>query len=119
ERGRKTKAGIYVNYFMGGVQEKVMYRIDDGEWKEMSHVLEQDPSYEVLVYEWDLAEELMPGRRPSPARNSSQLWKGRIPTDLEVGKHTIEVKVEDMFGRTFTETSSFRLADPVKIKTSS
>ncbi|MDT0644523.1 calcineurin-like phosphoesterase family protein [Zunongwangia sp. F363] len=104
-----TQAGIFANFFMGNKNDKVMYRIDEGEWKEMNYVGEEDPSYVAMVYEWDLADELMPGRRSSNPINSKHLWRGSIPTRLEAGEHTIEVKATDMYGKTFTAKSSYRL----------
>ena len=111
-RGRRTRAGIFANFFMGSKNDKVLYRIDEGDWEEMTFVEEYDPSYVEKVYEWDLAEELMPGRRSSNPVKSTHLWRGNIPTQLEEGEHTIEVKATDMFGRTFTQKSSYRLQEP-------
>ncbi|EIJ37381.1 putative phosphohydrolase [Galbibacter orientalis DSM 19592] len=112
--GRNTKAGIYVNFFIGSENDEVLYRIDEGDWKPMEYVEEQDPSYEVLVYEWDLTDKLMPGRRSSNPIDSKHLWKGKIPTKLKTGTHKIEVKATDMYGNTYTGTSSYRLDLPAQ-----
>lgn len=114
-KGRNTQAGIYANFFMGSQDDKVLYRIDGGEWKEMQKVEEFDPSYSLKVSEWDITEELMPGRRSSNPVISTHLWRGKIPTKLEVGEHKIEVKATDMFGRTFTAESSYRLEEPQSV----
>ena len=113
-KGRRTKAGIFVNFFMGTEGDKVLYRIDDGEWSEMQYMEEYDPSYVEMVYEWDLTEELMPGRRSSNPIKSEHLWRGNIPTNLETGIHTIEIKATDMFGKIHTASDSYRIAEPVK-----
>lgn len=113
-KGRRTRAGIFVNLFMGTEGDEVLYRIDDGEWKEMQYLEEYDPSYLEMVYEWDLTEELMPGRRSSNPIKSEHLWRGSIPTKLKPGEHTIEIKAIDMFGKTHSATSSYRLAEPVE-----
>ncbi len=110
-KGRRTKAGIFANFFMGTEGDEVMYRIDDGEWKEMMYVEEPDPSYVELVYEWDTTDKLMPGRRSSNPVKSDHLWRGNIPTNLEPGEHTIEIKATDIFGKTHTATSSYRLEE--------
>lgn len=115
-RGRNTSAGIYANFFMGSEQDSVMYRIDGGEWKEMAHQQEHDPTYLHSLQEWDYAEELLPGRRPSNAAPSTHLWRGSIPTKLEVGEHTIEVKATDMFGRTFVQKGSYRIEAPKAVQ---
>ena len=112
-KGRKTKAGIYVNYFMGSNKDSVFYRVNKGEWKLMNMEKEYDPSYVKQIFDWDLSEELRPGRRSSNAVISTHLWRGSIPTNLEAGEHQIEVKVIDMFGRTFIQNSSYRLEEPI------
>lgn len=111
-KGRTAKAGIFVNFFMGSKNDEVLYRIDNGEWKEMTYLQAVDPSYEELVYEWDATEELMPGRRSSNPVISTHLWRGKIPTKLETGEHQIEIKATDMFGKTYTAKSSYRLEEP-------
>lgn len=111
--GRNTSAGIYVNYFLGGEKDKVSYRVNDGQWNTMSRVSDYDRNYMQEVYKWDLSEELRPGRRGSNPVRSTHLWRGSIPARITPGEHTVEVKVEDMFGRTFTETQTYRLVQPI------
>ncbi len=108
-KGRRTQAGIFVNFFMGSKGDEVLYRIDEGEWQPMQFTESTDPSYELLVNEWDLTEELIPGRRSSNPIKSTHLWRGNIPTNLETGKHTIEVQAKDMFGKIYNATSSYTL----------
>jgi hypothetical protein len=113
-QGRGTSAGIYVNFFMGTQGDEVLYRIDDGPWKEMQYLEEYDPSYVEMVYEWDLTEELMAGRRSSNPIKSEHLWRGNIPTKLKTGEHIIEIKATDMFGQVHTAKSNYRLAEPIE-----
>lgn len=110
EQNKKTSAGIVVNFFMGSERDTGLYRVDDETWQEMSYMNDYDPSYLHLLHEWDFTEELLDGRRPSNPMASTHLWRGPIPNDLDPGEHTIEVKVTDMFGQTFTQTSSYRIA---------
>jgi hypothetical protein len=109
EKGRPTKSGIYVNFFMGSKNDSVKYRVDQGEWKEMDYLEEIDPTYAIEVFKRDISEELIPGRRSSDPIKSKHLWRGSIPTKLETGTHVVEIKATDMFGKTFTETRSYRL----------
>lgn len=111
-KGKNTKAGIYANFFMGHEADSVMYRIDNGEWKPMNHVLDYDPAYVALVQEWDTTNELMEGRRSSNPVISNHLWRGSIPTKLDVGIHQIEIKAIDMFGNEHIAASSYRLEHP-------
>ncbi|MBD0824930.1 calcineurin-like phosphoesterase C-terminal domain-containing protein [Aestuariibaculum marinum] len=110
-KGKRTKSGIYANFFMGNAQDEVLYRIDKGEWKAMTHVEDYDPSYAALVYEWDTSEVLLAGKRGSNPIISNHLWRGKIPTKLKAGEHTIEVKATDMFGNEYYQTSSYRIEE--------
>ncbi|WP_114751192.1 calcineurin-like phosphoesterase C-terminal domain-containing protein [Pleomorphovibrio marinus] len=110
---RGTQAGIFVNFYMGHQDDKVEYRVGNGEWKEMTWVEAPDPQFSAEVMEWDTAENLMPGRRPSNPVNSAHLWRGSIPTNLGEGLHSIEVRATDMFGRTYQSSSEYRLSAPL------
>lgn len=111
-QNNKTSSGIYANFYMGSEGDKVMCRVDDGKWLKMHYENDYDPAYLHLLHEWDFAETLVPGRRPPNADASTHLWRGSIPTDLEPGEHTIEVKATDMFGRTFTQTATYKVLAP-------
>ncbi|WP_205499721.1 calcineurin-like phosphoesterase C-terminal domain-containing protein [Rufibacter psychrotolerans] len=115
-RGRNTSAGVFVNFFMGSERDTVLYRVDDGPWKPMAFQSDYDPAFLHKLHEWDLAEELMPGRRPSNPAKSQHLWRGNIPTNLSVGEHAIEVKATDMFGRTFTQKGRYRIEEPKQVQ---
>ncbi len=114
-QGRGTPAGIFANFFMGHKGNTVEYRIDQGDWQPMVYVEAPDPDFLRQLFHWDTIDKLAPGRRPSNAVNSTHLWRGSIPTNLPVGEHRIEVRATDMFGRTFTQQSSYNLANPVSI----
>ncbi|SDH54275.1 3',5'-cyclic AMP phosphodiesterase CpdA [Flavobacterium omnivorum] len=109
EKGRSTKSGIYVNFFMGSKNDSLHYRIDQGQWIALEYVEEIDPSYAIDVYEWDLIEELIPGRRSSNPIESKHLWRGKIQTNLEIGEHQVEIKAIDQFGKTHNGGTSYRL----------
>ena len=111
-KGRASQSGIFANFFMGAEGDRVEYRVDGGEWKTMSHIEAPDPDFVRQLYRWDTTEKLMPGRRPSSAVVSTHLWKGNIPTNLAEGEHQIEVRATDMFGQTFLQQSSYRIANP-------
>ncbi len=107
--GRGTSAAIYVNFFMGNEGNKVEYRIDNGNWKEMRFTSEPDPSYLHRLHRWDYTDTLMDGRRPSNAVKSTHLWRAAFPANLAEGEHTIEVKAEDMFGKVSVQKKTFRV----------
>jgi hypothetical protein len=100
---------IYANFFMGYEKSKVEYRIDDKPWKDMKFVGGADPAFLAKGNEWDLADTLMKGRRPTNAGDCTHLYTAPLPENLGTGQHKIEVRGTDIFGRTFTQTSSYRI----------
>jgi hypothetical protein len=109
EHGKKTAAAIYANFFMGSENDQVLYRVGNGGWKKMKNVMESDPAFLNVLYKFDNSETLLSGKRPSDAAKSRHLWKGAVPHDLAPGEHTIEVKATDMFGKTFTQTKTYKV----------
>ena len=95
----RTTAQIMVNFFMGSKNDVVEYRIDNGPWQKMRYTETVDPSYLTKLFEWDMTDRLLPGRRPSNAVNSTHLWSGGLKLDLPPGEHTIEVKATDRYGK--------------------
>ena len=75
----------------------------------MNYIFDYDPSYLKKINEWDYASILLDGKRPSNPDKCNHLWFGRLPKNLEVGEHVIEIKAKDMFGRIFTRISSYRI----------
>ena len=108
----RTTSQIVVNFFMGSEGDKVEYRIGNGEWRKMTYTRAIDPSYWVKLLEWDFTEELLPGRRPSNPVNSTHLWSGSIRLDLPPGKHTIEIRATDRFGKTHFGTKEYTILAP-------
>jgi hypothetical protein len=105
-----SSAAILANFFIGSERDTLFYRIDKGEWKKMYHYETYDPVYYQQSFEWDFTSELFEGSRPSYPTQCQHLWYGHLPADLALGEHAIEVKALDMFGRTFMQTSSYRIA---------
>ena len=108
-QGVYSKAGLYANFFMGSEKDEVRYRIDEGPWKPMEYILDYDPVYANSVYDWDLSDTLIRGRRPSNPDFSRHLWYVRLPTDLPAGVHEVEVKATDMFGQVHSARGQYRL----------
>nr|WP_262506182.1 calcineurin-like phosphoesterase C-terminal domain-containing protein [Sphingobacterium spiritivorum] len=99
---------IYANFFIGRKGDNVQYRIDDGAWKAMDYTEEADPAYVYAVSSYDLAKELLDGRRPSDGISSTHLWKMKLPK-LKAGNHKIEIQAVDMFGRTHTGVKEIKV----------
>jgi hypothetical protein len=52
------------------------------------------------------------GRRPSNPVESDHLWKMNVPNNISVGRHTINIRVTDMFGRIFEEQFTYEVVEP-------
>ncbi|MEX2592328.1 MAG: calcineurin-like phosphoesterase family protein [Anditalea sp.] len=111
KKDQGTSAGIYVNFFIGESDNELKVRIDNGEWVKMSFVKDYDPTYLVDLYQWDITEELLNGRRPSNPQKSTHLWRANIPTNLDAGNHVIEVEATDIFGNQHRATKPYRLIE--------
>lgn len=112
KKSSDSLANVYVNFFMGGKNDKVQYRIDSGEWKPLNYTVEFDPAYLAEVNTWkSITDKRLKARRPSNPAKSTHLWKGPLPKDLPSGIHTIEVKATDMFNHTFTEKSTYKIEE--------
>lgn len=111
----RTSAKIVANFFMGSKKDKVEYRIDDGEWKQMEYNETIDPNYALSVFKWDSTEKLFPGRRPSNPEFSRHIWVGGFTNKLSLGKHKVEVKAFDMFGNQFSAKEDFEVQNSILI----
>lgn len=111
EKGKRTTAGIYVNFFMGSPEDEVLISIDGSEMKAMNRVEDYDPRYLVDLLQWDVTEELLDGRRPSNPAQSMHLWRVNIPSGLETGEHVIRVQATDRFGQVHFGEQKFRIEE--------
>ncbi|MTG98174.1 MULTISPECIES: calcineurin-like phosphoesterase C-terminal domain-containing protein [Myroides] len=100
---------VYANVFMGTERDQVEYRVNEGQWKKMNKENGVDPAFYAEVQKYDLTDELLGGRKPSNPINSSHLWSAKLPFNIGVGEHTVEVRVKDMFGREYTEKKTYRI----------
>ena len=110
EKRKSSKAYMYVNYFLGGVKDTIEYRVDGGKWVQMKRTETYDPNLLLEVLKWDTSVSLLKGTRPNDPNLSSHIWKAAVPSDLAVGKHTIEFRLRDMFGRSFSTTREYDVA---------
>ena len=105
----KYRGELVVNFFQGTPRDTVSYRVDDGEWVTMVQEYRSDKFLLDLEYEWDHAETLPWGIRPSTPLPSSHIWVSRMPSNLPLGVHTITVKAVDWLGREYTDTKEFKI----------
>lgn len=108
-----SKYPIYVNFFTGGPDDTVEFRIDGGKWTKMTRVTDEtDPTYQKAKFDWDIATEPMDGRRPdSTPFLCNHLWKGRLDNKAAPGPHHVDIRARDIFGRTFHSTFDYITAE--------
>ena len=111
EKDKRTTAGIFVNFFMGSEGDEVLIKVDEGEWKPANKVEDYDPAYLVDLYQWDVTEELIDGRRPSNPAASKHLWRGGIPAGLAAGEHLIQIQATDRFGQVHTAETHIKIVE--------
>lgn len=97
---KNSNATMFVNYYLGGEKDTIDYKVDNGAWQLMTKKDAQDPHLLVDVMKWDTADDLFSGSRPDSPNLSSHIWVAPVPSNLAVGKHKIQFRVRDMFGRT-------------------
>jgi hypothetical protein len=123
---------LTVNFFNGSNRAEVEYRIDDHDhWHPMKKTAAVDPYYAALDKRWEHLNELaftqqwqahstlrtleIPGTNLPGPRNSTHLWTAELPQDIRPGRHRVEIRVTDMFGRTFRDHHLFRVEPPEEI----
>jgi hypothetical protein len=117
---------LTVNFFNGSEQSTVEYRIKGlTEWKMMERADKVDPYYLMIDQRWKnlskinirelwesdstLTDQTFPGTPMSRPEKSTHLWEANIGTYWPVGRHIIEVKANDRYGRTFTAFHTMRV----------
>jgi len=117
---------LSVNFFNGSEKTEVYYRIQGStDWKKMKRTEMADPYYALLDQRWDGLKKLrlmeqwkndpllsgkdLPGTALPGAQPSGHLWTAEPGTDWPAGRHIIEIKVKDMYGRTFSAKHTMRV----------
>ena len=113
---RLSETPVIVNVFAGNKRTRVEMRIGtDGPWTEMKWVERKDPYYEDLRAReevetlqnqlYDRLHELMGKPKVQhdftlkEATLSQHIWQAKLPTDIPVGTHTIDIKATDNYSQ--------------------
>lgn len=117
---------LTVNFFNGSEQSALEYRVKGlSDWVKMEKVDKYDPYFLKLTQRWanldkinvgelwqadeSLEDQPFPGTPLPRPRKSTHLWEANIGTDWPIGRHIIEVKARDRYGRTFTAYQTMRV----------
>lgn len=107
---RKTLATTVVlaNVFAAGPQTVCQLRVGDSEWVAMERLTTEDPNYVAeTMREAALGDEAWVGL-PAP-RATPHMYRGLLPTQLDLGTHQIEVRARAPHAPEVVGTRIFRL----------
>ncbi|NYZ63136.1 calcineurin-like phosphoesterase C-terminal domain-containing protein [Luteimonas deserti] len=108
-RGAYPAWGVYANVYMGHSETRVEYRVDGGAWQPMRRVDRADPRLVMENVRDDAAPALRGLDRSPEAELSPHLWRGALPTGLDVGVHRIDVRAFDSWHGVRGASTSYRL----------
>lgn len=125
-----AETDVYVNVFNGSEKSKVEMRVVGESWLPMERKVAVDPLYQSLSKRENATNKLIQEKNqeaeeeketgkekkgkekekevklatwtnlPGPTK-SSHLWHAKLPTDIPVGVHLLQVRTTDMHGRTY------------------
>lgn len=104
---------IVANVFAGSEKSAVRMRVNGDAWQPMVFTPQADPSIA-----WVMAAEKAPnpwlGSKYNPKDKPTiahHIWECRLPHDLKLGTHTLEVETVDMFGQRAGHVAFFRVRE--------
>ncbi|HEY4530715.1 MAG TPA: calcineurin-like phosphoesterase family protein [Luteimonas sp.] len=110
-RGAYPAWAVYANVYMGEADTRVEYRVGDADWKPMQRVERPDPWLMAENARDDAADTLRGYDRSPEAEPSPHLWRGALPTDLDAGEHSVEVRVFDRWHGEQRASTRYRLEE--------
>jgi hypothetical protein len=104
-----SNAQLGINVYNGCEQTRVEYRVAGGKWKTATRQLAADPAYTYERLRRDHLELPAPGHPlPFPSLSTHQ-WFAPLPAHLDPGRHLVEVRVTDRYGRVFRDSLHYRI----------
>jgi len=98
---RQGYVSFYANVFNGSDEWAVEWRVDERAWNPVPRVLGWDPSYAVRFLAQDMSPHPVATKRLPDPGICYHLWRGFLPADLPVGRHTLFVRATDPMGRVY------------------
>ncbi len=104
---------VYVNVFNGSEHSKVEMALGDGGWTAMQHAREIDPSYaETYAKEEAVLAKAPNWRQMSKPKESTHLWKGRLPATSAKGTLLLKIRATDVNGDSLAAQRVIRVQSP-------
>src|SRR5690606_28378123 len=108
-RGAYPAWAVYATVFLGTPDPVAEYRVAGDDWAPMRRVERPDPRLLAENVRDDEAPALRAYDRSPEATPSTHLWRGALPTDLAIGEHVIEVRVNDPWQGEQRARTTYRL----------
>ena len=110
--GESARTEVLVNVFAGSERSKVEMRVrGTSEWTTLERTQREDPHFTRMKLQ-ETSSVPPPGRKLPNLAKSTHLWMGRLPSNLLVGLHVIEVRTTDMFGQSYDDRRIIRVRQP-------
>lgn len=104
---------LTTNFWMGATGSTVEVSLDGAPARPAVRTQQMDGEDQRVGPEWSdpyaVAEQLVHGG--SVADRTTHLWRLELPQDLSVGEHVADVTATDSYGRTYTDTVTFRVVE--------
>jgi len=109
---RQGYVSFYANVFNGSDGWRVEARMDERAWNAVPRTLGWDPSYAEAFLAQDSVPRPAAGPRlPDPAI-CYHLWRGSLPADLPMGRHTLYVRATDPEGHVYSSQRPVDIVAP-------
>ncbi len=112
--GQADQCDVFVNIFNGSQRSTVEMRVGDkGEWIKMKLSPQVDPLLEQVVRAENAILEKSWRKMPSP-KVSTHIWQGKLPANIAVGTHFLQIRTKDMHDRAYQDQRVIRIAEESK-----
>ncbi|MBL8064323.1 MAG: calcineurin-like phosphoesterase family protein [Chthonomonadaceae bacterium] len=99
---------VVVNVFAGSIRSIVDIRVGGGEWERMTNFEGYDPFFARLK-EIEAGPNPPPGLKLPKPSLTQHLWKAKLPSNLQVGTHVVDIRTTDMFGQSYSDRRLVRV----------
>ena len=100
--GQLAETPVIVNFFAGNDRSSLEMKVGDaGSWQPLEYAPQPDPLYARVT-------ERESGQGASVA---THIWEGRLPSDLPLGGHLIQIRALDQYGQEFSGSRIVRVVE--------
>jgi hypothetical protein len=105
-----SETTVYVNVFNGTERSRVEMSLDGGPWIALAQAREADPKYQATFDAEAAILQKTPNFRQLPKpKESSHLWKGRLPASAKPGTNLLRVRATDVNDKEHSDSRVIRI----------